>query len=186
MRGMDSHSSNGSVGAGAGASRRGVLALITGLGSALLAGAISVPVIGAVLDPVLRKTAGRGRWFRVARFENLDPDAPTAVAIRGERTDAWTKYPMQKLGTVWLQKRGSGVHALSAECPHLGCSVRFDESKKHFGCPCHDSSFSLDGARQGGPAPRGMDQLEARVTPTGDVEVRFLRFRPQHKEKVEV
>ena len=96
----------------------------------------------------------------------------------GEQVDAWTKADNVRLGMVWLRKKGDKVLALNAECPHLGCKVGYDAEKKHFACPCHESAFSLDGERLGGPAPRAMDPLESRLV-GGQVEVRFVRFRAQ-------
>ncbi|MEZ4255916.1 MAG: Rieske (2Fe-2S) protein [Polyangiales bacterium] len=84
----------------------------------------------------------------------------------------------------WLRKKGDAVEALSAECPHLGCRVGYDESKKNFVCPCHESAFDLEGKVLYGPSPRAMDTLEARVN-DGVVEVKFQRFQPQIKDKVE-
>jgi hypothetical protein len=43
----------------------------------------------------------------------------------------------------------------------------------------------MDGEVLGGPAPRGMDELETRVD-NGHVEVRFVRFRAQIKERIEI
>jgi Rieske Fe-S protein len=75
--------------------------------------------------------------------------------------------------------------ALNAECPHLGCKVGYDKAQKAFACPCHESSFTQEGERLGGPAPRSLDPLEARVV-DGQVEVRFVRYRAQVKERVEI
>ena len=87
---------------------------------------------------------------------------------------------------MWLRVLSDDkVAAWNAECPHLGCKVGFDAAKSCFGCPCHDSAFSLDGAVTGGPAPRGMDALESRVQ-DGHVEVRFARFRAQVKDRIEI
>jgi Rieske Fe-S protein len=43
-----------------------------------------------------------------------------------------------------------------AACPHVRCRLHFDTQAKQFVCPCHSSSFALDGTRLRGPAPRGM------------------------------
>ena len=65
---------------------------------------------------------------------------------------------------------------LSAVCPHLGCSVQWRASKSEFECPCHGASFRPDGARTGGPSPRGMDALETKVQ-DGRLMVRYQYFR---------
>lgn len=52
------------------------------------------------------------------------------------------------------------LHAVSARCTHLGCSVRFNDAERSWDCPCHGSRFALDGSVLQGPAveplePRG-------------------------------
>jgi Rieske Fe-S protein len=95
------------------------------------------------------------------------------------------RTPNVRLGVVWLRKKGERVQALSAECPHLGCKVGYDRERKRFACPCHESAFSQDGERLAGPSPRALDPLETRIVDE-HIEVRFVRFRAQVKERVEV
>jgi Rieske Fe-S protein len=74
------------------------------------------------------------------------------------------------------------VVAFSTICPHLGCGIDWVESKNSFGCPCHESFFSLDGKVSSGPAPRPMDSLETRVV-DGVIEVKFEKFKIGTAEK---
>ena len=165
--------------------RRTLLALLAGLGSAAIGIALAVPGAAYVIDPLLRGGARKGRWLKVASLAGVSEDQPTAFPVVGEQVDSWMRTPNVRLGVVWLRKKGEKVQALSAECPHLGCKVGYDPERKRFGCPCHESAFSENGERLGGPAPRSLDPLETRVV-DGHVEVRFMRFRAQVKERVEV
>ncbi len=173
------------MGSEASKSRRSFLSLVIGLGSAFIGLVLGKPAVEYVVDPLLRAGGKKERWLRVAKLESLDDKRPVAVPVIGEQVDAWTRQPNVRLGMVWLRKKGAGVEALTAECPHLGCKVGYEPQRKRFHCPCHDSSFSLDGTKLGGPAPRSMDPLDARVV-DGQVEVRFVRFRAQIKEREEV
>jgi menaquinol-cytochrome c reductase iron-sulfur subunit len=165
--------------------RRKFLTVLLGAGSALIGAMLAVPGAQYVLDPLLRASGQKGRWIRVSKLEALVEDQPVSVPVVGEQVDAWTRADQVRLGLVWLRRKGDQVVALNAECPHLGCKVGYDPDKKHFACPCHDSAFSTDGERKGGPAPRSMDPLDVRVV-EGQVEVRFVRFRAQVKERVEI
>jgi menaquinol-cytochrome c reductase iron-sulfur subunit len=167
-------------------SRRDFFTWILGVGSAAIGALLAVPGASYVLDPVLRTSGKKGRWIRVAELASLSKDQPVSTAVVGEQVDAWTKSSDVRLGTVWLRVVDNDkVVAYNAECPHLGCKVGYSAEKSCFGCPCHDSSFGLDGKVMGGPAPRGMDELETRVE-DGHVEVRFVRFRAQVKERIEI
>ncbi|MET0385412.1 MAG: Rieske 2Fe-2S domain-containing protein [Polyangiales bacterium] len=167
-------------------SRRDFFAWVIAAGSTAIGALLAVPAVAFVLDPVLRSTGQKGRWIKVAELGSLSKDRPVAVPVVGEQVDAWTRAAEVRLGTVWLRVvSDSEVRAWNAECPHLGCKISFDAGKSCFGCPCHDSTFSLEGEVQGGPSPRGMDLLDARVQ-DGHIEVRFARFRAQIKERVEI
>ncbi|BCW78716.1 FAD-dependent oxidoreductase [Arthrobacter sp. NicSoilC5] len=44
------------------------------------------------------------------------------------------------------------VHAVSATCTHLGCTVGFNREDRTWDCPCHGSRFDVDGKVIQGPA----------------------------------
>jgi Rieske Fe-S protein len=161
------------------------LTLLTGLGSAAIGVLVAVPAVAYVIDPLLRATGRKGRWVKVASLQSVGEEHPLSVPVLGEQVDAWTRSENVRLGMVWLRRKGDKVTALNAECPHLGCKVGYDREQKKFACPCHESAFSPEGERLAGPSPRALDPLETRVV-DGQVEVRFVRYRAQVAERVEV
>ncbi len=50
-----------------------------------------------------------------------------------------------------------GLLALSLKCTHLGCAITWNEDSGEFDCPCHASSFLLNGEVSRPPAPRPLD-----------------------------
>ena len=52
---------------------------------------------------------------------------------------------------ILLATDGGQVRALSGVCTHLACSVRLGDHG--LSCPCHGSTFSLEGRVTRGPAP---------------------------------
>jgi cytochrome b6-f complex iron-sulfur subunit len=57
----------------------------------------------------------------------------------------------------WLGHDELGYYALSAICPHLGCTIQKTETM--FTCPCHGSQFDRQGNVRHGPATRPMTYL---------------------------
>ena len=92
--------------------------------------------------------------------------------------DAWTAAHNVVLGAAYLMKTpGSDIPtALSAVCPHLGCAIGWDGTAKNYLCPCHDSTFGIDGARKTGPAERGLDPLPVAVK-EGRLQLTWVRYR---------
>lgn len=44
------------------------------------------------------------------------------------------------------------IHFVSAECTHLGCTIKWNNDEKSWDCPCHGSRFTYDGKVLNGPA----------------------------------
>lgn len=64
--------------------------------------------------------------------------------------------------SIFVFHDGEGEYrALSAECPHLSCSVWLEEGEFH--CPCHDSRFDLQGTVLSGPSREDLLGLSTSV-----------------------
>ncbi len=74
-------------------------------------------------------------------------------------------------GKFWLINNPDGALALYWKCPHLGCTVPWEESEGQFHCPCHQSVYDRNGVLVSGPAPRPMDLMSLRVDELGNVVV---------------
>ncbi len=166
------------------AERRGFLKLLAG-GLAALAGALAtVPVLGTVVTPLLKPKADDGGMLRAVSLNELQEGVPKRVELIATVVDGWTRA-VGVVGAVWLLKKPDGtVTAMSSVCPHSGCSIN-QKTKSTYGCPCHDSTFQLDGTATEGPSPRPMDALEVQLKEK-DVFVRYKRFKIGVKEKAEI
>jgi Rieske Fe-S protein len=166
---------------------RRALVLATCAGACAVGLAAAGPTLALALAPLDAKGGG-GRWVRTLKLAQLKDGEPRRVAIVADRRDAWTVERNVELGSAWLVRRGERVDALSAVCPHLGCSVNAvgpsPDGATGFSCPCHTSAFDAAGRRIGGPAPRDLDALATRIE-DGWVEIELRRFRIGVAEKVE-
>ncbi|MTE12434.1 Rieske 2Fe-2S domain-containing protein [Nocardia sp. CT2-14] len=64
--------------------------------------------------------------------------------------------------TVITQPTAGSFEAFSSTCTHLGCKVNA-VTDGLIKCPCHGSTFHLDGTVASGPAPRALDSKAIRV-----------------------
>ena len=174
---------------------------------------VAVPAtIGGLffLDPILRKrSAAKGSqnsgellrkdeagYIRLDVTRDAVPDdgTPIAVTVLDDIVDAWNRFKNVPAGSIWLRKVGDGpVLAFNSICPHLGCSVDFRGAEGDFFCPCHTSSFALDGKKTNEIPPRDMDSLEVAMRTNGvddpngvEIWVRYQKFRGATTEKIPV
>jgi cytochrome b6-f complex iron-sulfur subunit len=87
---------------------------------------------GATPQPETELVADHGRWIAVAALDSV----PSGTAVR------FSTGAIEGL----VVNRGGVIEALSASCTHLGCIVTFNREAGRLDCPCHNTSFGLDGA----------------------------------------
>lgn len=64
-----------------------------------------------------------------------------------------------KAQAIYRDKDGE-VHAFSAHCTHLKCTLEYNEAESSFDCPCHGSRFSMKGEVLDGPAKEPLERVE--------------------------
>ncbi len=68
------------------------------------------------------------------------------------------KYEGKNIG---VYKNNDGrLFAVHPDCPHMGCSVEWNQSEKSWDCPCHGSRFSHTGEVLTAPAIKGLTCVE--------------------------
>jgi menaquinol-cytochrome c reductase iron-sulfur subunit len=145
------------------------------------------------LDPLRRRTRSTG-FVRVATLDSLPDDGiARRFPVIADRTDAWTHYPHEPIGAVYLRrvKDRPEIQALNAICPHAGCFYEFNAAEREFQCPCHNSRFAPDGTRidpQSSPSPRDLDTLpiDPKKLAQGEIWIEFKNFlagTPEKKER---
>lgn len=170
--------------------RRGFIAIALGL--VALATPVMVGLI-SFFNP-MRQKGQAGRFFRIATVDALPEDGtPRKFPVIADRKDAWTLFPNEPIGSIFLRRNGSpsdtasGIQALCVICPHAGCFIGYDEKGKQFLCPCHTAYFDLSGKRteEKSQSPRDMDVLdEIKIRNGGEIWVKFQDFRTGSSAKV--
>jgi menaquinol-cytochrome c reductase iron-sulfur subunit len=128
--------------------------------SGLITAALALPAVAYLMAPPRsRKNDG---WMEAADAGSLPLNSPEEVIFRRNRVDGW-KVVSEKT-SAWVVKTGENqVVAFAPQCTHLGCAYHWDDRNHNFLCPCHTSTFALDGKVLTGPAPRPLDRYQTRI-----------------------
>jgi Rieske Fe-S protein len=164
--------------------------------------------LAVFLDPLRSKPTKSGgssnpgedsaeKYIPVATLDEVPDDGiPRQFPVITDLTDAWTFYPDEPIGAVYLRREPgeAAPKAVSAVCPHLGCFVDFNNGSGAYKCPCHDSSFEPNGERINPdkcPAPRSLDELQVRVEEVDiegqkimQVQVKYQKFHAGKAQKI--
>lgn len=155
--------------------RRAFFARLAEIAAACVAVMFAIPFVRYLLYPV-SVIGGTSGWTNLGpedQFASLT--APVARWITVSQNDGWLQSQSKK--PVYITKDAHGhIEALSAVCPHLGCTIQWREAQHEFICPCHGSVFAPDGARLAGPAPRDMDSLPIQAQ-QGALMVKYEDFQ---------
>ena len=115
-----------------------------------------VGIIGCATAPVYRGNLIGGR-ITVQREE---------LARRIEKSKVFVmqiselEYPI-----IVVQMGVDSYHALSVRCTHQGCHVR--PSGDFLTCPCHGSTYDLEGNVIRGPAKANLQRFDVEITANG-------------------
>jgi menaquinol-cytochrome c reductase iron-sulfur subunit len=135
------------------------LSVIYGLWT-VIGAAMSIPAAIYLLFPPRVKK--KPEWVEVGDIAQVRVNTPEEMVFRRTRIDGW-KITSEK-STAWVVRASEkDVVAFSPQCTHLGCAYHWDEQHKEFLCPCHTSTFALDGRVLTGPAPRALDRYSIKV-----------------------
>lgn len=162
--------------------------------AAIVVGAIITvipPVAGLLVffDPLRRQSESTGAVFVAALNSLPENGEPRKFPVLATRVDAWNRTPNVPVGAVYLQRFKNGtVRAFNVVCPHAGCFVDYRPAAGNYHCPCHDSSFALDGRvlDPKSPSPRALDELPVEIRDGTEIWVTFQNFRPGVHQKIPV
>lgn len=107
----------------------------------------------------------RSNFYQVKNFfPNLIGSAISFIGSKKHKKD-WYKGDL-----VFTKKNGKSIaiykdkndkkHIVYTTCPHMGCSLLFNEKELTWDCPCHSSRFTLDGECIKGPSKKDIKYRE--------------------------
>jgi Rieske Fe-S protein len=132
-----------------------------------------------IRDSVLQINLDTNAWVI-----NASPATLSKIYKRGDIT-----FIDEEGNAIWVNKATVPYVAFSGKCPHLGCGYKWRMHRtlgQVFLCPCHLSVYDVSGAVLDGPAPRPLDVLPIKVSPTGDVEVIDIQYKAGKKDQIRI
>lgn len=107
----------------------------------------------------------RSDFYQVKSF--FGNMAGSAISFIGskKKEKVWYKGNLEftkrngKSVAIYTDKNGK-KHIVYTTCPHMGCSLIFNEAEKTWDCPCHSSRFTIDGECIKGPSVKDVTYKE--------------------------
>jgi menaquinol-cytochrome c reductase iron-sulfur subunit len=147
--------------------RREFLTLLSLCMGGVAAAVVAVPVVGALLAPLLRPEPGR--WRSVGAIDFLQVGETKAVTFLDSSPLAWAGPAA--VTAAWLRRVSQQeFQAFSINCTHLGCPVRWIQTAGLFMCPCHGGVFYQNGRVAAGPPQKALSRYPVRIA-NGNVEI---------------
>lgn len=113
-----------------------------------------------VLDILLDKQSKRRDLFSIKRKSILlnssiirENYLTIKSLVKSKLTNTNIEIPDQNQATsflidnqpIGLYREGEDLYFVNLICPHLKCTLKFNENEKSWDCPCHGSRFSVEG-----------------------------------------
>jgi menaquinol-cytochrome c reductase iron-sulfur subunit len=133
--------------------------VINGLMGIITAAIAAPAAVYLFLKP---KSEQKSSWVNAGDLSALRIGKPEEVTYHRTRVDGWRV--LNEKTTAWVVRVDEKkVVAFAPGCTHLACAYHWEGAQNQFVCPCHASTFSVDGKVTGGPAPRPLDRYLTRL-----------------------
>lgn len=140
--------------------RRSFLIKISLCLSALAAAAAGIPIISALLAPLLRQPPQT--WRDIGDLNQFGMGDTKLVKFENPNPEPWAGITAHS--AAWVRRESEQhIIAFSVNCTHLGCPVRWENGAQLFMCPCHGGVYYKDGSVASGPPPKGLIQYPVRI-----------------------
>ncbi|MHB8577243.1 MAG: QcrA and Rieske domain-containing protein [Dehalococcoidia bacterium] len=140
--------------------RREILILVSAGLSGIAATIMAIPVVGALLAPLVRPQPGE--WRAVGAVDSFNVGETTQVTFPDSSPLAWAGPAANT--AAWLRRvSDQQFQAFAINCTHLGCPLRWLQQANLFMCPCHGGVFYKDGSVAAGPPRQPLSVYPVRI-----------------------
>lgn len=128
--------------------------------AALSAIVAAVPVVSALVAPLLERQ--EGEWRTVGALADFPVGTTKLVSFVNDDPRPYAGETARS--AAWLRRDdGNELIAFAANCTHLGCPVRWEAEAQLFMCPCHGGVYYKDGTVAAGPPPKPLNRYKVRM-----------------------
>lgn len=140
--------------------RRTFLGRATAALGSIIACGLAAPALRYLFSSPAR--AAETEWTPIGKTVSVAGVTPAQVTFERPVLDGWKRSTERASAWVVRSNEGEPV-AFAPACTHLGCAYHWDNSADLFVCPCHGSTFTVDGRVKEGPAARPLERYRVRV-----------------------
>lgn len=112
--------------------------------------------LGAVFYPVLA-------YLKPPKQGDVEVTSVKAGKLSEIEKESGTIVRFGNKPVLMVRTAEGEVHAFSATCTHLDCTVQFRKDMGVIWCACHNGKYDLNGRVVGGPPPRPLDEYRVIV-----------------------
>jgi len=89
-------------------------------------------------------------------FSDIIENTKSFICTKLNKNKDWynknVKFEVRNGKNIAIYNDGKKEHIVYSTCPHMGCTLLFNEFEKTWDCPCHASRFDLNGKCIKGPS----------------------------------
>jgi len=119
----------------------------------------AVAWLGSVIYPI-------AEYFRTPPPGEAEVTSVVAASIKNLKPNSGLVFKFGREPAILIMGSDGSLHALSAVCTHLQCTVQYRPDLQRIWCACHNGMYDLTGRNISGPPPRPL--TEYKVTLKGD------------------
>jgi Rieske Fe-S protein len=135
--------------------RRSFLDTLLAVGFVSTAAAIAYPVARFLIPPNLGEAA---------------VGSTVAAKASAVKPNVGVIFPFGNKPAIVVRTADGDLHAFSAVCTHLDCTVQFKADTSQLWCACHNGLYDLGGNVVSGPPPRALERLVVNLRGEPDQE----------------
>ncbi len=129
-------------------SRRTFLDYMLGLGA--------LAWLGSVLYPIFA-------YFKVPKQTEAAPSSVSAGSLKDLKPNQGKVFRFGNEPGILINTPDGKLHAFSAVCTHLQCTVQYRPDMEKIFCACHGGVYDLNGRNISGPPPRPLQEYKVAV-----------------------